>query len=153
VRTSDFSAAPPQGQATAMFIGATRYKGLRSIMTLSFTWFRLVRDMQRMEGYCWHKVYWEFPFTLGTIAFFRDRDAMLTFARSKHHRNLMCWITDHGTRNGTGGYIRLYNAEPDGYSNGVWRAEGNAMAHIETFTPTSREVARGESAGPPVHRA
>ena len=106
-----------------MFVGATRYSGPRSIVILSFTWFRMVRQMKRMRGYCWHTVYWQWPFTLGTIAFFRDRDALLTFARSVHHRRLMCWLTDHGTRNATGGYIRLYSAEERGYANGVWRAE------------------------------
>jgi len=40
-----------------------------------------------------------------------------------------------------------YTADEGGYSNGIWRAEGNAMAHIETFTPLS-----SETAGPPVHR-
>ncbi len=130
-----------------MFVGATRYSGVRSIVTLTRTWFAMVRQMKRMEGYRWHKVYWEFPFTLGTIAFFSDRDALLKFARSKHHRELMCWVTDHGTRNATGGFIRLYNAEPEGYSNGVWRAEGATMAHIETWTPLSTETT-----GPQVHR-
>lgn len=147
MRTTDFSAAPPLAQATAMFVGATRYRGLRSIIVLTKTWFRMVSQMKRMEGYCWHRVYWQFPFTLGTIAYFRDRDALLRFARSKYHRQLMCWITDHGTRNATGGYIRLYNAEESGYSNGIWRAEGDPMAHIETFTPLTRETE-----GPPVHR-
>jgi hypothetical protein len=60
----------------------------------------------------------------------------------------MCWVTDHGTRNATGGYIRLYNAEPQGYSNGVWRAEDGTMSHIPTFTPLSTE-----DSGPPVHRS
>jgi hypothetical protein len=147
VRTRDFSATPPVGQATAMFVGATRYRGLRSIVTLTRTWFRMVRDMKRMRGYRWHKVYYEFPFTLGTLAFFSDRDALLAFARSRHHRALMCWVTDSGTKNATGGYIRLYTAEPDGYSNGIWRAEGNTMGHIPTFTPL-----RSESDGPLVHR-
>jgi hypothetical protein len=107
----------------------------------------LAKITDTLQGYRWHKVYYEFPFTLGTIAFFSDRDALLTFARSRHHRHLMCWVTDHGTRNATGGYIRLYAAEPDGYSNGVWRAEGPTMAHIPTFTPLAREAE-----GPPVHR-
>jgi hypothetical protein len=147
MRTSDFSKAPPLGQATAMFVGATRYRGPHSIVILSFTWFRMVRQMKRLQGYCWHTVYWQWPFTLGTIAFFRDRDALLKFARSKHHRQLMCWITDHGTSNATGGYIRLYTAEQGGYANGVWRAEENVMAHVESFTPLSTETA-----GPPVHR-
>lgn len=148
MRTSDFSAAPPVGQATAMFVGATRYAGPLSIFTLTRSWFRMVAQMKRMAGYRWHTVYYQFPFTLGTIAFFTDRDAMLKFARSKEHRDLMCWVTDHGTRNATGGYIRLYNAEPQGYSNGVWRAEGATMAHIPTFTALSTE-----DSGPPVHRS
>ena len=137
MRTREFSAAPPLAQAGAMFVGAARYRGPRSIVTLSRTWFRMVRQMKRMQGYRWHKVYNEFPFTLGTIAFFSDRDALLTFARSRRHRDLMCWVTDHGTRNATGGYIRLYTAEPDGYSNGVWRAEGPTIAHIPAFTPAT----------------
>ena len=146
MRTTDFSAAPPQARATAMFIGATRYRGPRSVLTLTRTWFRLVRDMRRMRGYCWHKVYWEAPFTLGTIAFFTDRDALLAFARSRHHRALMQWVCA-GDRNATGGWIRLYTADPGGYANGVWRAEENVMRHIETFSAMSHE-----DAGPPVVR-
>ncbi|GIF22466.1 hypothetical protein BJ973_002790 [Actinoplanes tereljensis] len=147
MRTDDFSQAPPLGQATAMFVGATRYRSPYDIVVLSLTWFRLVRQMRRMRGYRWHRVYWQWPFTLGTIAFFADRDAMLKFARSKHHRALMCWVADHGTRHATGGYIRLYTADRDGYTNGVWRAEDEPMAHIADFSALSTETA-----GPPVHR-
>jgi hypothetical protein len=147
VRTTDFSAVPLAGQANAMFVGATRYAGPGSILLLSRRFFRMVKQMKRMSGYRWHTVYYRFPFTLGTIAFFDDRDALLKFARSKTHRDLMCWITDNGTRNASGGYIRLYNAEESGYTNGVWRAEGNTMSHIETYTPLS-----GETDGPSVHR-
>ncbi|RJO70938.1 DUF4188 domain-containing protein [Nocardia panacis] len=146
MRTTDFSKTPPQGQATAMFVGATRYRGLRSILVLTLTWLRMVRDMRRMRGYCWHKVYYEFPLTLGTIAFFTDRDALLAFARSRHHRKLMIWVTE-GARHATGGYIRLYCADPAGYTNGVWRAEENVMRHIPTFTPLSHEAV-----GPAVRR-
>jgi hypothetical protein len=148
MRAAGFPAVPPAGEATAMFVGATRYSGLRSIVAHTRSYLKMVRQMTRMTGYRWHTVYYRFPFTLGTIAFFSDRDAMLKFARSKAHRDLMCWVTDHGTRNATGGYIRLYNAEPQGYTNGVWRAEGNTMAHIPTFTPLSTE-----DSGPPVHRS
>jgi hypothetical protein len=117
MRTTDFSAAPPQGQAGAMFIGATRYSGPVA--------------------------------TLGTIACFSDRDAMLKFARSRHHRDLMCWLTDDGdNRNATAGFIRLFTAEPHGYSNGAWRAEDGSMSHMPTWTPLSTETA-----GPPVHRS
>ena len=147
MRTADFSRTPPLGQATAMFVGATRYRSPYQIIVLSLTWFRLVRQMRRMRGYCWHTVYWQWPWTLGTIAFFRDRDAMLRFARTKHHRALMCWITDNGRRHATGGYIRLYTAEENGYTNGVWRAEDGTMAHIGHFTALSTETLP-----PPVHR-
>jgi hypothetical protein len=95
MRTADFSRAPAQARATAMFTGATRYRGPHSLITLSRR-VRMVRDMKRM-------------------------------------------------REATGGYIRLYNAEPGGYTNGVWRAEGEVMRHLGTFTPLS-----SEDAGPPV---
>ncbi|HEY0698833.1 MAG TPA: DUF4188 domain-containing protein [Micromonospora sp.] len=146
MRTRDFSRAPAQAQAGAMFVGATRYRGPLAILRLWPVWRRMLRDLRRMSGYRWHTVYWEFPFTLGTIAFFADRDAMLRFARSRHHRRLMVWVTA-GTRYATGGYIRLYTAEPDGYSNGLWRAESPEMAHIPTFTPLATEAT-----GPAVRR-
>lgn len=147
MRTGDFSQAPPPATATAMFVGATRYSGLRSILLLGPRWMRMVRQMKRMAGYRWHRIYWQFPLTLGTIAFFDTMDDLLLFARSTEHRDLMCWVTDHGTTNATGGWIRLYDARPDGYSNGTWRAEGDPMAHVDHFTPRS-----DEDAGPPVHR-
>ncbi len=146
MRTRDFSRAPAQARAGAMFIGATRYSNPLVLLRLAPAWFRMVRDMRRMSGYCWHTVYWQFPLTLGTIAFFTDRDAMLRFARTRQHRRLMVWLTD-GTRNATAGFIRLYTAAPDGYSNGTWRAEGPEMGHIATFTPIG-----AESTGPEVVR-
>ncbi|WP_305787077.1 DUF4188 domain-containing protein [Symbioplanes lichenis] len=148
MRTTDFSAAPPQGQAGAMFIGATRYTGPRAMLRTIRTWGPMIRRMKRMPGYRWHTVYYRFPFTLGTIAFFSDRDAMLKFARSKHHRDLMCWLTDDDARNATAGFIRLFTAEPHGYSNGIWRAEDGSMSHIPAWTPLSTE-----SSGPAVHRS
>ncbi len=149
MRTTDFSAAPPQGQATAMFIGATRYTGLRPMLHTIRTWSPMIRRMKRMPGYRWHTVYYQFPFTLGTIAFFADRDAMLKFARSKHHRDLMCWLTDSGDeRQATAGFIRLYAADAHGYSNGHWRAEDGTMAHIPSWSPLSTE-----ETGPAVHRS
>jgi hypothetical protein len=147
MRTTDFSAAPPQARGEAMFIGATRYSGPRSLISLARPWLAMVRTMKRMDGYRWHKVYRQGPFTLGTIAVFADRDALLRFARSKAHRDLMCWMTDHGDKNGTAGFIRLFDAQPGGYSNGAWRAEDDTMAHIEEFTPIG-----DERAGARVHR-
>jgi hypothetical protein len=144
MRTTDFSRAPAQAQAGAMFVGATRYRGPLALARLLPRWLRMVRDLRRVRGYRWHRVYWQPPFTLGTIAFFTDRDAMLRFARTRHHRALMSWVTD-GRRNATAGFIRLYAADPAGYSNGAWRAEDGQLAAISHFTPLSREAS-----GPPV---
>jgi hypothetical protein len=37
------------------------------------------------------------------------------------------------------GLIRLYEARPQGYSSGTWRAEGNVMRAIDRFTPLPGE--------------
>ncbi|UZN04526.1 hypothetical protein [Cellulomonas sp. S1-8] len=97
--------------ATAMFLGATRYRGPHSWLVLAREWYPMVAAMRRMTGYVWHRVYWEPPFTLGTLAFFADRDALLVFARIPAHRRLMTWIT-RDRRYGTGGYIRVHVAGP-----------------------------------------
>jgi hypothetical protein len=146
MRTTDFSHAPAQGQGEALFIGATRYRGPLAMLRLVPRWVRFRRDLRRFRGYRWHRIYWQFPYTLGTIAVFADRDAMLRFARSRHHRALMQWVTD-GDRNATGGFIRLHTADPVGYSAGVWRVEDQRMAHATHFTALSHE-----QSGPPVVR-
>lgn len=115
MRTTDFSRA--QAQAGVMFLGATRCRGPLALARLLPGWLAMVRDLKRIRGYCWHHVYWQPPFTLGTIAFFTDREAMLRFARTRQHRALVSWVTD-GRRNATAGFIRLYTAESGGYSNG-----------------------------------
>ncbi|RFA12429.1 hypothetical protein B7R22_14955 [Subtercola boreus] len=119
-------AARPVTDARAMFIGATKYRGPRALVQLSRTWYPMVARMQTLRGYVWHTVYWEPPFTLGTLAFFATRDDLLSFARLPAHRTLMQWIT-RGTRNGTGGYIRLHLA-PD-------EAPADSAAHPTTPGP------------------
>lgn len=95
----------------ALFLGATRYRGPRSLLVLSRTWYPMVAKMRRMPGYVWHAVYVSGPWGLGTIAFFADRDALLVFARTPEHRYLMQWIVQ-GTTWATAGFIRLLGADP-----------------------------------------
>ena len=114
--------ARPLVDSTAMFIGATRYRGPRALAILSRTWYPMIARMRTMRGYVWHTVYWEPPFTLGTLAFFATADDLLAFARLPAHRHLMQWIT-RGTRNGTGGYIRLHVAPESGGGRGDERGE------------------------------
>lgn len=95
--------------AGAVFVGATRYTSPLAWLRLGPRWRAMVAQMQAMPGYVHHQVYYDPPFTLGTIGYFRTRDDLMAFARLDVHRELMQWITD-GTVNGTGGYIRVYEA-------------------------------------------
>src|SRR3712207_1605234 len=121
MRTTDFSRAPAIGQASAQFVGATRFAGSRALVGLVRRWLPMVRRMKRSPGYRGHKVWYAFPFTLGTIAFFDTRDDLLQFARSPEHAEIMRWVMRPG--NARGGFIRLYEVLPSGYSSGIWRAE------------------------------
>ena len=144
MRTTDFSRAPLMGQAGAQFVGGTNFTGLRAFVGLARRWFPLVRRMKRSPGYRGHKIWYTFPFTIGTIAFFATRDDLLVFARTREHAEIMRWVMRPG--NAHGGFIRLYEVLPSGYSSGVWRAEtGHELRAIERFTPLSHE-----QAGPPV---
>jgi hypothetical protein len=138
MRTTDFSHAPPMGQANALFAGGTRFATPWAFVALYRRWAPMVRRMKRMPGYRGHYVWYRFPFTLGTIAFFEDRTALLKFARTKEHGELMRWVMEPG--NARGGFIRLHEALPSGYSSGIWRAEGNVMRAIEEYTPLPGEV-------------
>jgi hypothetical protein len=140
MRSRDLSLTPPPGPAGAMFVGATRYASPLAVLTLGPRWFRMVRQMRRMRGYVWHRVYYRAPLTLGTIAFFTDREELLKFARSREHAELVCWLTDTGRKKATAGWIRIYTAEEEGYTNGRWRAEDGALGHVETWAPLAAET-------------
>ena len=142
MRTTDFSHAPQIGQATAEFVGATRFRGPVSMVKLARRWYPMLAKLKRSPGYRGHRVWYRFPFTLGTIAFFADTDALLAFARSPEHHAIMRWVMEPG--NARGGFIRVYEALPHGYSSGIWRAEpGQQMKAIDRFTPL-----QGEDQGP-----
>ena len=44
-------------------------------------------------------------------------------------------VENRATAGGVVAVETVVKAEPDGYTNGIWRAEGNVMAHIETYSP------------------
>ncbi|TQL56075.1 hypothetical protein [Subtercola boreus] len=146
----------PVTDARAMFIGATKYRGPRALVQLSRTWYPMVARMQTLRGYVWHTVYWEPPFTLGTLAFFATRDDLLSFARLPAHRTLMQWIT-RDTRNGTGGYIRLHLAPGEAPADNAVAPEDStppaptaAQAHPAPATPAPPAPGAPE---PPAPRA
>lgn len=138
MRTDDFSKAPRIAQGEAMFVGGTRYTSPLAWLRHARRYRVMIKQMQRFRGYCGHRTYWQRPWTLGTVAWFETTDDLMLFARSGVHRELMAWVVER--RNATGGWIRIYTASPHGYANGVWRAEGDELAHIERFTPIGRET-------------
>ncbi|QDO87316.1 hypothetical protein FNH13_02355 [Ornithinimicrobium ciconiae] len=99
---------PRVGHAGAVFVGATRYTGPLAWLRLAPGWVRMVRQMKTMPGYVYHRVYYEPPFSLGTLGFFETQDDLMRFARTGQHRELMQWVV--GERNATGGYIRVFHA-------------------------------------------
>jgi hypothetical protein len=144
MRTTDFTRAPAMGQARAQFVGGTKFTGLPAFIQLARRWFPLLRRMKRSPGYRGHQIWYAFPFTIGTIAFFESRDDLLAFARTPERAEIMRWVMRPG--NAHGGFIRLFEALPSGYSSGIWRAEaGHELRAIEQFSPLA-----GEVDGPPV---
>ncbi|GGA65807.1 hypothetical protein GCM10011490_15570 [Pseudoclavibacter endophyticus] len=91
----------------SMFLGATRYRHPIAWLVTNRYWWTMTAKMARMSGSVWHGVYWEPPWTLGTLATYRTRDDMLRFARMPEHRHLMQWIVQD-TVNANAGFIRLY---------------------------------------------
>ncbi|MGO2112144.1 MAG: hypothetical protein ACTH31_11075, partial [Pseudoclavibacter sp.] len=91
----------------SMFLGATRYRHPIAWAVTGRYWGAMTAKMARMSGSVWHGVYWQFPWTLGTLATYRTRDDMLRFARMPEHRHLMRWIVQD-TANANAGFIRLY---------------------------------------------
>jgi hypothetical protein len=95
----------------SMFLGATKYTGPAAIIYQARIYFPMIAQMVKMRGYVWFTTYYVFPFTLGTLAFFSERDDLIAFARMPGHRHLMQWITKD-TRSGSAGFIRLHT-DPD----------------------------------------
>lgn len=143
MRTTDFSLAPDLGQATAEFVGGTNFTGPIALFQLCTKWQALKKRLVKWPGYKGHRVWYRFPFVIGTIAFFADKDSLMAFARTPEHADIMRWVMQPGKARG--GFIRVYEVLPQGYASGVWRKEGNVMQAIDHFTALSTE-----GAGPPV---
>ena len=144
MRTADFSRGPRHARAEVVFIGANHYRSPLALLQQLAMWPRIVRELKASDGYLWHRSYWQFPLVIGLAVGFRDRSSLLRYARQDEHRRAMHWSTDEGHTNA--GFIRMFNASPRGYANGVWRAEEPEMRHIERFT-----AVRDEAVGPLVN--
>ena len=144
-RTRPLASPPPANGLSifdtgCMFVGATRYRHPLAWAITGRYWGSMTAKMRRMSGYCWHDVYWEAPWTLGTLANFRTRDDLLQFARLPEHHHLMQWIV-RDTVNATAGFIRLFSTR-----EARGEADAGAAAAASTATVTAAPGS-GEGAG------
>lgn len=119
MRTTDFSAAPRRARARAMVTVLTGAPGVLPAL----------RRAGAHEGCCARSPLWQTGAGAGVIAWFDTGEQAQTFARSCR------------------GSVSVLEALPDGYSNGIWRAEDGQLATIKRFSSLT-----GERTAPPVRR-
>lgn len=127
----------------SMFVGATRYTTPLAWAVTGRIWGQMTGKMRRMPDYCWHGIYWEAPWTLGTLANFSTRDALLRFARMPEHRHLMQWIVKD-TKNANAGFIRLFASEEE-----LAAVEGRTVHEADGRGPATGADVRGPAAATP----
>lgn len=127
MRTRDFSAAPPLARAAVM-LTVEPGRGRASA-----GWLRRVSRALHDPAPVRREWLRDGARRAGVIAWYADA-AAATDARRRVQRV-------------EGVVVQVHEAHPDGYSNGVWRAEDGQMAHVERFTPVG-----AEQEGPPVVR-
>ncbi|ANS79675.1 hypothetical protein SGUI_2279 [Serinicoccus hydrothermalis] len=130
MRTRDFSQAPPVAQASAMLTVAPA-SGRASPRWLA----RAARAVRRAEGLVRREWLLDGARPAGVVAWFATPEQARAARHTLQRAVGECDVQEH-------------HAHPDGYSNGVWRAEDHLMRHIERFTPVG-----AEEVGPTVVRA
>ena len=120
MRTTNFSAAPPLGQAGVQFLSESVYHSPWALWRFLRRWPALERQLRVAPGFCGIRNWYRFPLTLGMVVFFTDRAALLAFAHDTAHRTAMAWLVEAGVEQAN--YIRLYDVAPSGYSSGAWQA-------------------------------
>lgn len=138
MRSDDFTHAPLLAQANAMVVIETSHGGLGSWLRGLLRHRRLVRAIRRADGYCGHRTYWRPRWTVGAMGWFSAVDDVRRFAGHSGHPPLALWVQDPARVAETD--VKVYQAAPQGYTNGVWRAEGDVFGLIERFTPVRDEV-------------
>lgn len=138
MRTRDFSAAPPLARAAAMLTLVPPGGGYAE--AASPRWLLQVRRrLGRAPGLVRREWLRPGPRPAGVVAFFGEVGQAEEALAALHEA-------------GVAFQVQLHEAHPKGYSNGIWRAEGNQMAHIERFSRLEGEtrpprVAGGDQAG------
>lgn len=148
MRSNDFSAGPPQAQAECFFLGCNRYNSPLAMLGQLREWWPVVKALKRHPGYLWHRSYYQFPLGIGLMVGFRDRDSLMEFARTPEHHKIMHWLVGGDKAPAKGGFIRILDAAEWGYTNGIYRVDGE-LGMIENFSPVRDEEQGPTTAGDP----
>ncbi len=105
-------------QATAQFVGQSVFSSPLGVIRFAMHWIPVERRLRKSPGYCGIRSWYSFPYTLGQIVFFTDRDAMRAFAGDPLHVACMRWLAESGVEKA--GFIRFYSVTPSGYTSGEW---------------------------------
>lgn len=128
MRTRDFSRTPPLGRAEALVVtDRVRTAGAAP---------GLVRQRRFRERVTGPTAAGSGPGRGARLRGVRRRGVLAFFVTEADARRFAAGLAGRG-------FAHVYVAEPEGYSNGVWRAEDRRMAHVERFTPLSGEARRG----------
>ncbi len=130
MRTHDFSAAPAIARAGSIFHGGAAYSGVGALLGLFLRWPRVRRAMHQAPGYLGHRVWYGFPYTIGTTSFWETHEQLLAFARSAEHREATAWMQRPGVARAA--FIRYLTPLPDGNAIGAWSATSSDSTGSET---------------------
>ena len=133
MRTRDFTAAPPLARARAMVTVVPPGGGYAA--AASPRWLlRVRRRLGTAPGLVRREWLRPGPRPAGMVAFFEQvaqaEEAVAALQSA-----------------GIAVQVQLHEAHPKGYSNGVWRAEGHQMEHIERFSRLEGETRPPRVAG------
>lgn len=140
MRTTDFSAAPPQGRAGAFFFSCNYYHSPLGMVRQVIRWPKLSARLRATPGYLWHRSYYQFPLGIGLLVGFDTQESLKEFARTPEHVELMHWLLpeDPDQEVAKGGFIRILVPQEHGYTNGNCNAQGR-MSMIRRFAPLAGE--------------
>lgn len=131
MRTRDFSAAPPLARAGAMITVVPPGGGYGE--AASPRWLHQVRGCVRRAPGLVRREWLQRP---GIPRGVRACGVVAFFDEAAHAEQALAALHEAGIAF----QVQVHLAHPKGYSNGVWRAEGNEMAHIERFSRLEGET-------------
>jgi hypothetical protein len=103
---------PPKTRQPVIIDGANELS-LRGFIWVVRHWKTLRVEMETSEGYLWHHVYFQLPFTLGLISFWQDKRSANRFAQMLVHTKFAKWA-EQNPNMARGGWLATYEYKRGG---------------------------------------